>query len=639
MIQIFYPRKGKYLFYCLGHPGISYTGDLRPYYVNPVLAIPLDVEPHIEQVDVDVFVQGNRSSYDGQTEVHHLKVKGDIEINPFIHAGEWAKYQSLHNSKALSVPSWEADNRRLLKSPSNEQEFDEWPLRLSTIRLDTKWRDEDGYIHKEYPLRAYIFGFRRSGKCVYSSSQTWSHFVETQEIEWSTRRIPEDASALSKELFRPGQTLWVRVTHRVVNPDNSDYPAGRNIPREKESDGGYATSICQNEEVVYLGSRLRQPETALEGEEILPARTIHPYFAMWKFAGNGNLLSSAGDQPWETIGPVWIDRLDWDVSLPNVSFISEKLMSDFAILEKRMTGHYTGSRYSEDGGKYAVDRGGITIWQSMMEEALSNMKELDINIYTFILDLLRAKSDWQSLADQFKGDAEYLQRTFAKSAKHEGVSFKDLGANVSNTYLPILYGWRLTQQEAEQIGEALSKVLIDGEALTGTKYLDTFPRTELVTANRGTGLSFFNGSVTFAYKAALRPQDNPFSVGVDTLKSYGLSLDLTDAWDMIKYSFVVDWVLDVGGWLNTIDNYAWTCNLDVLSVTKSQKYEGHVYVEDYLTEAHFLGNPAVLLDVSYYHRWIEKKLDPAPIWSFSVKGPSGLLNHIPEGTALVVQRL
>lgn len=76
-------------------------------------------------------------------------------------------------------------------------------------------------------------------------------------------------------------------------------------------------------------------------------------------------------------------------------------------------------------------------------------------------------------------------------------------------------------------------------------------------------------SCDYHYKIYYRPSSNEFLAGVATLQSVGLYPSPKSIWELVPYSFVVDWFADVTSMLNTMDaNLTWSTH-EVLSTCTS----------------------------------------------------------------------
>lgn len=57
------------------------------------------------------------------------------------------------------------------------------------------------------------------------------------------------------------------------------------------------------------------------------------------------------------------------------------------------------------------------------------------------------------------------------------------------------------------------------------------------------------------------------------LDDWDLAIDASNTWDMLPYTFVVDWFISIGDYLETCENREYLHNLDVLETTRSRRNE------------------------------------------------------------------
>lgn len=113
---------------------------------------------------------------------------------------------------------------------------------------------------------------------------------------------------------------------------------------------------------------------------------------------------------------------------------------------------------------------------------------------------------------------------------------------------------------------------------------------------------------------------------VSLCEMLGLNLSLANAWDMVPWSFVVDWVLNIGDILARYDSIYYLSKLKYQHGTSSVKAEGFIELDSL---------PKLIvasLRYSYYERRIEVSM-PIGHAGLQVENP---LNHTLDGTALIV---
>jgi hypothetical protein len=141
------------------------------------------------------------------------------------------------------------------------------------------------------------------------------------------------------------------------------------------------------------------------------------------------------------------------------------------------------------------------------------------------------------------------------------------------------------------------------------------------------------GSTTFSLaqyiKVPVANEDNQFHQLLDGLENFGLGLTFSNAWDLVKLSFVLDWFIDVGGFLERIDQNLRLARYNIPYVTMSRKkaIQGEISPLNGLA----LTGP---IKWRYYHRWVSSHC-PLPPLTLSLT-PT-VSSHWLEGGALLLQ--
>lgn len=130
-------------------------------------------------------------------------------------------------------------------------------------------------------------------------------------------------------------------------------------------------------------------------------------------------------------------------------------------------------------------------------------------------------------------------------------------------------------------------------------------------------------------KIAICDGDSGFLSLIDGLDSAGVFPSLSNLWDMVPYSFLVDWFVNVGDFLERVDTRLRLERYDIRYVTLSRKQYCTV------TFVASLQNPYYGSVVrSLYQRWTPDQC-PRPPLSPKSSLPTG---HWLEGAALLIQR-
>lgn len=139
------------------------------------------------------------------------------------------------------------------------------------------------------------------------------------------------------------------------------------------------------------------------------------------------------------------------------------------------------------------------------------------------------------------------------------------------------------------------------------------------------------GSRTQRAKIAVRTQDSSLNTFLESLENVGFGLNFENIWDLIPYSFIVDWFVDVGDFLSDIDNRIRLARLPIEYITYSDKYESlFVYNRP-------PGFPAVYGQLKRVN-YVRSVTTEVPLQDFKLSQGSGVTPHWLEAGALVVQR-
>lgn len=240
-------------------------------------------------------------------------------------------------------------------------------------------------------------------------------------------------------------------------------------------------------------------------------------------------------------------------------------------------------------------------WRELAASAYQNLGMSDINGIAYITDLINMGAEVRSFAATLKT---------IPSSKVKAVA---------SAWLAVHYGFKLT--------------LLDAKTL-----YDTFQAQAL----RNSRLSKCQAATSWTY------QDVSFSARYQVFydqfghlaTEFQKLMELTDAtvtsenlWDMVPFSFVIDWFVSLGDVLQSLDNYA---NLiqkhEVLAVGRSIKGVAHA-------KASQLGLPAYIdtsnITITMYLRRYERSLLPPSLIPSVTVNP---FNHLVEGAALWISR-
>lgn len=136
--------------------------------------------------------------------------------------------------------------------------------------------------------------------------------------------------------------------------------------------------------------------------------------------------------------------------------------------------------------------------------------------------------------------------------------------------------------------------------------------------------------LTQRIKLAVDDEDDLLQAVIHSLENIGVFPTFENVWDLVPYSFVIDWLIDVGGLLERIDARLKMMRLNIRYATMSRKTNARYKVKK-RSGFPYVGS----VEMVRYHRWVSYQ-SPVPALSLSV--PLQLLDHWLEATALIIQR-
>jgi hypothetical protein len=250
-------------------------------------------------------------------------------------------------------------------------------------------------------------------------------------------------------------------------------------------------------------------------------------------------------------------------------------------------------------------------WAYMAHRALQDVGLASNNGLAYVKDAA-------SIATSFLSFGESL-RSLASSMRRAGRSANAIRSAVkksADAYLSIHYGWKLQFEDTRS-------------------YIDQFRnigsgRGRVTTSSaQHTGIDQ-DWSITQYYHLLYDNLVEEKDMLSEFLAELDLLPTLENLWDLVPYSFIVDWFLDIGSMLNAIDNYyhittkyRLICEITTIRATRIRNVYG------------LLPGCTGSLTETYYGRRISTNpYTPLP-WSSESSGP---FNHWFEGLALIVQR-
>jgi hypothetical protein len=184
-------------------------------------------------------------------------------------------------------------------------------------------------------------------------------------------------------------------------------------------------------------------------------------------------------------------------------------------------------------------------------------------------------------------DVRIYNRRWAKAVREDGsrkVRYDKLHLNrgqsrvtdlVADTWLEYSYGWKPLLNDTRNLAQATAQALIDRGSVLRYQTAKSESRlgTRLTRSPPG-AYGTFNAysSIRVAIGVKFRIPSGSISI----VDSFGLSNPLTIAWEVVPFSFVVDWFLPVGNALQALSAFnglefhsGWKTTLDVYSYSQT----------------------------------------------------------------------
>jgi hypothetical protein len=195
--------------------------------------------------------------------------------------------------------------------------------------------------------------------------------------------------------------------------------------------------------------------------------------------------------------------------------------------------------------------------------------------------------------------------------------------SIANDFLSVKYGILPTISDVENIVGTFKRhgPYVDSNGFD--TYSASF-RDELTQD----GLSF---TLEQHIKLAIGEEDSEFGALISRLDSMGTLPTFQNLWDLVPYSFVIDWLVDVGGFLERIDARLRLSRLNIAYATMSRKASIIGTLASETVEHPFTGS----IEWVHYHRWVS---DQCPVPPLPLQSNIKDFDHWLESSALLIQR-
>lgn len=193
---------------------------------------------------------------------------------------------------------------------------------------------------------------------------------------------------------------------------------------------------------------------------------------------------------------------------------------------------------------------------------------------------------------------------------------------MADNYLTVRYGILPTISDLRSIFGAFKKVIPNRDRFGDENFYASHRVSEVIDK--------ITIEVEQHVKLSVGKEDNAFDALFTGLERVGLFPNLENIWDLIPYTFVIDWFVNVGEFLERVDTHQRLLRFNVSLVTMSRKQTVTATVTP-TREEPIHGT----LSLVRYHRWVTIK-PPAPPLSLQPSHQGA--NHWLDASALIVQR-
>jgi len=196
----------------------------------------------------------------------------------------------------------------------------------------------------------------------------------------------------------------------------------------------------------------------------------------------------------------------------------------------------------------------------------------------------------------------------------------------AGNYLGVKYGVLPTADDLTNIVESLKKVspFLDKNGFT-IQTAVAVSRSTIQVAGKPTDFELEQ-----RIKIAIDNEDVDFSDLIQRIESAGFLPTFENIWDLVPYSFVLDWFINVGDFLERVDTRLRLLRLNIRYATMSSKSSKSFSLNIPLKYA-----TAGKLTIQRYDRWTQ---DHSPVPPLLSESTITAQNHWLEGSALIITR-
>lgn len=274
---------------------------------------------------------------------------------------------------------------------------------------------------------------------------------------------------------------------------------------------------------------------------------------------------------WIPPTPYTLKRARYQRPIGFISWVvspSNKYDSRGALSRPSNIANYWGQAYLQPDSP--VDSG---LYNEALIKARLKLKDQKVNLGVAFFE---RKKTCQMVGDNLTAIAKSVRSLrkgdWRRAARHLGISNpkKPRGSSVPKRWLEYQYGWRPLLQDIHGALEALDerpgsdwRVTTKGSAIRKQEINKVMPDSSLYS---------IRDEVSVTHRCLVRIDAIPSKDHITSLASLGITNPLEIAWELVPFSFVVDWAIPVGDYLSSLDAMlGWSGDQTWHSITYYQK--------------------------------------------------------------------
>lgn len=253
-------------------------------------------------------------------------------------------------------------------------------------------------------------------------------------------------------------------------------------------------------------------------------------------------------------------------------------------------------------------------WGSITQQAVDSASLLDINGLSFCKDLL----EWKKLLPDIRS---------LKRLKRDPKAW-------ANLYLYLRYGLSLTVKDSKEVYDKFVKPLMAMKFAPKKGYHRVRAGKNLILSDKKNASRVWN--VSMRTRIIYDPWPGEYRWGwenLEALRSLDLYPTAENLWDLIPYSFVLDWFIPISDWLHHMDSELRLQTYTIHCVTNSLKFTSEAPLPPL---AGF--NCSGKLTEVYYSRSVSRSCDIGS-FSWTNETNSGSPRRAIDAAALIAQRV